>query len=157
MPKTRRELDREINEVLRPRSVAGRKATADDPVRSASRNSPADWFWAYHVASNEFLPSIAKGGLKPALHPHVEGIPVVFVEPDLEGVMPYHTRGKTTVLRFRTPGFGDTEDGETVLYSGSHRKMSPPDSPFVGGPGEYGVIPPQRLQMLRDKAFVWLI
>jgi hypothetical protein len=156
MPKTRRELDREINEVLSPRSGVARKANTGDPIRSTPRDSPADWVWAYHVTPNEFLPSIAKDGLKPERHPHVRGAPVIFVEPDLEGVLPYHIRSKTSVLRFRTPGFGDTEDGETVLYSGSQRRLSPPDPPFVGRPGKHGVIPPQRLQILRDNVFVWL-
>jgi hypothetical protein len=112
------------------------------------RETPRDWVWAYHVTPEGNLDSIAREGLKPNLHEHAPDIPVVFVEPDLEGVTPYYGEGMA-VLRFKTPGFGTTEDGEDVLFAG--------DPPFVGPPGEAGVIPPERIQILVDRKFRWLI
>lgn len=112
------------------------------------RETPRDWVWAYHVTLDRNLESIAMEGLKPNFHEHVPDIPVVFVEPDLEGVEPYYGEGMA-VLRFKTPGFGATEDGEDVLFAG--------DPPFVGSPGEAGVIPPERIQILIDRKFRWLI
>lgn len=80
-------------------------------------------------------------------------VPVVFVEPDLEGVLPYYGPG-IAVLRFKTPGFGTTEDGETVVFGGDG--VDVPDAPFVGRAGEPGVIPPERIQVLVGKKFRWL-
>ena len=87
----------------------------------------------------------------------MEDAPVLFIEPDLDGLSPYHHPGKTVVLRFKTPGFGTTEDGEAVIYGGSMRPGGPPEAPFVGAPGEDGAIPRERLQVLRGKQFQWLV
>lgn len=111
--------------------------------------------WAYHVTAEENLNSIAKGGLESALHAHVEGIPVIFVEPDIAGVEPYYREGMV-VLRFKTPGFGTTDDGESVIFGGSERG-GPPDPPLVGKRGEDGIIPPERIQILVDRKFEWMI
>ena len=121
-----------------------------------NRATPPDWVWAYHVAPVHALVQIQKQGLKPEWHPHVEDAPVIFVEPDVDGVLPYRKRG-TVILRFKTPGFGDTEDGETVIYGGSQRPNALPDAPLVGQRGEDGAIPPERIQiMLRDE-WTWLV
>jgi hypothetical protein len=112
------------------------------------RDTPKDWVWAYHVTSENNLDSIAREGLKPNLHEHVPDHPVIFVEPDLEGVEPYYGEGMA-LLRFKTPGFGTSEDGESVLFAG--------DPPFVGPLRADGVIPPERIQILVDRKFRWLI
>jgi len=113
-----------------------------------ARETPKDWVWAYHVTSQGNLDSIAKTGLQPNFHSHVPDVPVIFVEPDLEGVEPYYGEGMA-VLRFKTPGFGTTEDGENVLFAGDH--------PLVGPRGDPGVIPPERIQILVDRKFQWLV
>ena len=112
------------------------------------RDTPKDWVWAYHVTSENNLDSIAREGLKPNLHEHVPDHPVIFVEPDLDGVEPYYGEGMA-LLRFKTPGFGTSEDGESVLFAG--------DPPFVGPLGADGVIPPERIQILVDRKFRWLV
>jgi hypothetical protein len=89
------------------------------------------------------------------MHPHVADIPVIFVEPDLDGIAPYYRKGMA-VLRFKTPGFGSTDDGEDVIFGGSE-SGGPPDPPMVGKDGEDGVIPPERLQVLVGKRFQWLV
>jgi hypothetical protein len=104
------------------------------------------WVWAYHVTSERFIPSIAQHGLRPTIHQHVPGgAPVLFVEPDLAGVEPYWHPG-LAVLRFKTPGFASTEDGEDVLFGG--------EPPFVGDPG---AIPPEALFILVGKRFQRLV
>jgi hypothetical protein len=113
-----------------------------------NRKTPADWVWAYHVTPEEFLPSIAKEGLRPMPNRWAENKPVIFVEPDLDGVEGYRGEGIAT-LRFKTPGFGTTNYGESVLFA--------PDAPFVGKSGEDGVIPPERIQVLRGRRFGWLV
>lgn len=119
------------------------------------RSTPRDWVWAYHVTLRGNLESIIMSGLRPSLHAHVPDSPVIFVEPDIDGVEPYYTEGMA-VLRFKTPGFGTTEDGESVIFGGSERGGSP-DEPLVGAPGEDGVIPPEQIQILADRKFQWLI
>ncbi len=81
---------------------------------------------------------------------------MIFVEPELEGVTPYIAQG-IAVLRFKTPGFGTTEDGESVLFSGSEHENSPPDPPFVGEPGQDGIIPPERIEILQGQHWEWLV
>jgi hypothetical protein len=61
------------------------------------------------------------------------------------------------VLRFKTPGFGTTDDGESVIYGGSLRPGAPPDAPLTGLAGAEGTIPPKRLQVERDGTFEWLV
>lgn len=119
------------------------------------RTTPKDWVWAYHVTPEPNLPSIVQEGLRPYMHAHVEDIPVIFVEPELEGIEPYYGPGMA-ILRFKTPGFGTTEDGESVLFAGSE-EGGPPDEPFVGDAGEDGVIPPERIQVLIGNKFQWLV
>lgn len=119
------------------------------------RATPHDWVWAYHVTPETALESISMEGLKPNMHAHVPDFPVIFVEPDLEGVEPYYGHGMA-ILRFKTPGFGTTEDGESVIFGGSERG-GPPDVPLVGDSGEDGVIPPERIQILVDRKFQWLV
>jgi hypothetical protein len=119
------------------------------------RITPPDWSWAYHVTLEEFVGSIAKNGLRPAMHPHVSAVPVIFVEPDLDGIAPYYSEGMV-VLRFKTPGFGTTDDGENVIFGGSE-SGTPPDPPLVGRSGEDGVVPPERIQVLVNNKFRWLI
>lgn len=111
----------------------------------ADRETPKDWVWAYHVTPEEFLPAITRDGLEPTMHEAVEDVPVLFVEPDLEGSEPYYGPGMA-ILRFKTPGFGTTEDGEAVLFGG--------DPPFVSATGS---IPPERLQVYVDRKFRWLV
>lgn len=106
---------------------------------------------AYHLTLEVFLDSIAKEGLKLGWHPSVAEAPVIFVEPDLAGVEPYFQEG-AVVLRFKTPGFG-----ESVIFGGSVHEGHPPEPPLVGRPGDVGVIPPERLQILREGRFTWLI
>lgn len=118
------------------------------------RKTPPDWVWAYHVTPAQFLPSIVERGLQPNRHPHVEDVPVLFVEPDLAGVEPYWGPGMA-LLRFKVPGFGATEDGESVLFGGDGKGSVPP--PFEGAPGEAGAIPPEKLQVLEGKRFRWLL
>ena len=111
--------------------------------------------WAYHLTIEENLPSIARMGLKPHTHAHVEdNTPVIFVERDEEGLEPYVGPG-TANLRFKTPGFGGTPDGEDVLFGGPGRNDFP-DAPFVGGENEDGVIPPQRIQIKKKDRWYWL-
>lgn len=119
------------------------------------RQTPSDWQWAYHVTPQEFLDSISREGLRPTLHPHVSNVPVIFVEPDLDGVQPYYREGMA-VLRFKTPGLGTTDDGENVIFGGSE-SGGPPDPPLSGRRGEDGVVPPERIQVLLDKKFRWLV
>lgn len=119
------------------------------------RATPRDWVWAYHITPKTNLESIVISGLKPTVHSHVPDFPVIFVEPDLDGVEPYYAEGMA-VLRFKTPGFGMTEDGENVIFGGSP-VGGPPDAPLVGTPGEDGVVPPERIQILADRKFQWLI
>lgn len=119
------------------------------------RETPEHWKWAYHITSKTNIDSIVKGGLQPTFHPHVSDIPVIFAEPDLEGVMPYYEKG-TVILRFKTPGLGTTEDGETVIFGGSEGGGEP-DLPLVGKEGEDGVIPPERIQFLAGNKFDWLL
>lgn len=111
--------------------------------------------WAYHVTPKANIESILQDGLKPTMHAHVPDFPVIFVEPDIEGVEPYYTKDMA-VLRFKTPGFGTTEDGESVIFGGSP-VGGPPDDPLVGAPGEDGVIPPERIQILVDRKFQWML
>jgi hypothetical protein len=113
-----------------------------------------NWVWAYHVTLSSFLHSIAKEGLKP--NSSVKNCSAIFVEPDLAGVQPYVGTG-TAVLRFKTPGFSETRDGESVLFAGSTQEDGIPDAPFVGNPGEVGVIPPSEIQLLVDKKWKNLI
>jgi hypothetical protein len=113
--------------------------------------TPKDWVWAYHTAHEANLPSIQKEGLRPERHEHVEDAPVIFVERELEGLEPYITR-ESVVLRFRTPGFGGTEDGEDVIFGGpGSSREGYPDPPLVGPSGSDGVIPPDQLQVLVGK------
>lgn len=119
------------------------------------RTTPKDWVWAYHATPEQFIPSIAEEGLKPNRHPHVEDVPVIFVEPDFEGIEPYYDPGMAA-LRFKTPGFGTTEDGEYVIFGGSE-SGGVPEEPLVGEAGEDGVIPPERIQILVGKKFQWLV
>lgn len=121
-----------------------------------ARETPKDWVWAYHVTPESNLESIANEGLNPTWHPHVEDAPVIFVEPDVAGIEPYYQAGMA-VLRFKTPGFGTTDDGENVIFGGSQNDTRPPDPPLIGDEGEDGVIPPERVQILRAKKFGWLI
>jgi len=125
-------------------------------LKSTGRETPDDWVWAYHVTAEANLDSIVREGLKPQRHKSALDAPVIFVEPDLEGVDPYYTRG-TVVLRFKTPGFGTTKDGESVIFGGSERPDVPPDPPLVGGPGEDGVILAERMQIPRGRHFKWLV
>lgn len=120
------------------------------------RQTPASWDWAYHVAAEDLLGSISREGLQPNWHSSVLEAPVIFVEPDPDGIEPYYHEG-TVVLRFKTPGFGSTEDGELVIYGGARRPGDPPDAPLVGEPGSNGAIPPERLQILRNRKFDWLV
>lgn len=119
------------------------------------RTTPPDWKWAYHVTLQEFVEPISQVGLRPTMHPHVSDVPVIFVEPDLDGVAPYYREGMA-VLRFKTPGFGATDDGESVIFGGNERG-GVPDEPLVGKRGEDGVVPPERIQVLIDRKFRWLV
>lgn len=103
--------------------------------------------WAYHATKMEFVPSIQKDGLLPERHRHVHGEPVIFVEPEFDGIEPYMTEGVTVALRFKTPGFGMTDDGETVIFS-SPGPDGRPEPPIVGGRGEIGAIPPDQIQAM---------
>lgn len=125
---------------------------------ATSRETPTDWVWAYHVTPESNLKRIAIEGLKPNLHAHVPDIPVIFVERDIEGVEPYYGEGMA-ILRFKTPGFGCTEDGEDVIFGGPnpHDKEGYPEEPFEGEPGTDGVIPPERIQVLVGRKFKWLV
>lgn len=116
-----------------------------------------DWagVWAYHVTHKDLLASIKKEGLKPEWHRSADTI-VIFVEPDLEGVEPYIAKD-TVVLRFKTPGFGATDYGETVIFGGNEYENEYPELPLVGERGTDGVIPPERLQILKGKKFEWLV
>ncbi len=100
--------------------------------------------------------SIAQAGLHPTLHPHVEEMPIIFVEPDIDGVKPYYTKGMA-LLRFKTPGFGDTPDGESVIFGGSSPHTGYPEPPLVGEAGEDGVVPPDKIQVLVETKFEWLV
>ncbi len=142
MRKTSKQLNDEIAEAL---------------SNNTTRKTPSYWVWAYHVAPVSALSSIKAQGLRPEWHAHVEDAPVIFVESDREGVEPYYEPRKTVILRFKTSGFGTTEDGENVIYGGSLREGAPPDEPLVGNPGEEGAIPPKRLQVERSGKFEWLI
>ncbi len=124
-------------------------------LRVASRKTPPEWMWAYHATPKRSLPGISKHGLRPTWHTSVKDAPVVFVEPEVEGVEPYIAEGGATI-RFKTPGFGCTEDGEDVVFGGSANKVLSPDPPFVGKPGEDGVIPRERIQVLRGDRWGWL-
>lgn len=119
------------------------------------RETPRDWVWAYHVTPEKNLPSITVEGLKPTLHAHVPDFPVIFVEPDLDGVEPYYAEGMA-ILRFKTPGFGSTEDGESVIFGGNPTGGTP-EAPLTGAPGEDGVVLPERIQVLFDRRFRWLV
>lgn len=119
-----------------------------------NRETPKGWVWAYHVTLEQFLSSISEEGLKPTRHEALESAPVIFVEPNVAGVEPYWARGMA-LLRFRTPGFDSTDDGEDVIVGGDG--VGAPPEPLVGEPGEAGVVPPERLQVLVDKKFKWLI
>lgn len=112
------------------------------------RETPKDWVWAYHVTPGANVESILENGLQPNPHQHVDGESAIFVEPDLEGVEPYYGEGMA-VLRFKTPGFGTTSDGESVIFGGSE--------PLVGEEGDDGVIPPERIQILVGRKFQWMI
>lgn len=117
------------------------------------RTTPKDWTWAYHATPEYFLLSISLEGLEPASHPSTPEIPTLFVEPDLEGIEPYYAPG-IAILRFKTPGFGTTDDGETVLFGGDGAGEPPP--PFMGKSGEAGAIPPERIQVMVGRRFQWL-
>jgi hypothetical protein len=119
------------------------------------RATPRDWVWAYHITPKTNLELIVMDGLKPNFHPHVQDFPVIFVEPDLDGVEPYYAEGMA-VLRFKTPGFGTTEDGENVIFGGNPTGGFP-DAPLVGLSGEDGAVPAERIQILVDRKFQWLI
>lgn len=108
---------------------------------------PSNWVWAYHSTMLKFIPSIQKRGLLPERHRHVDGVPVIFVEPALDGITPYMEEGVTAALRFKTPGFGTTDDGETVIYSAPGEDGRPQD-PLVGKRGQIGHIPPERIQTM---------
>ena len=125
--------------------------------KTTARQTPSHWVWAYHVAPKSALPSIKTRGLRPHWHAHVEEAPIIFVEPDREGVAPYYEPRNTVVLRFKTPGFGTTDDGESVIYGGSLREGAPPDKPLVGNPGTDGTIPPMRLQIEQSGKFEWFV
>jgi hypothetical protein len=111
-----------------------------------------DWVWAYHTTTKANLESICQYGLCPTWHEHVEDAPVIFVEPDVEGLEPY-VDADSVVFRFKTPGFGTTEDGEAVIYGGPGRSGRP-DPPFVGDVGSDGVIPPSNLEILYKRRWV---
>ena len=111
-----------------------------------ARETPSGWAWAYHVTPLAFIPTIECGGLRANMHAHVDE-EALFVEPSFEGVEPYLAQG-VVVLRFKTPGFASTEDGEDVLF--------PDDDPFVSVAGER-VIPQERLQILDGNKFRWLL
>jgi hypothetical protein len=131
-------------------------------VSHFSRETPDFWRdWAYHVTSIDLLESIAQHGLRPEL-PRDENAyvgPVIYVEPDLENVLVYHHPEKTAVLRFRTPGFGELDNGEAVLFGQSEYEDGYPEPPFVamGPPGESGIIPAVRLQILDRGKWRWLV
>lgn len=109
----------------------------------ARHGVPPDWVWAYHATPEQFLPSIAVEGLRPSAHA-AAGEEVLFVERTLDGLEPYYGPG-IAVLRFKTPSFASTEDGEDVLFGG--------EPPFEGGPGG-SAVPPDRIQILRDRRFI---
>lgn len=71
--------------------------------------------YAYHATIREFLPAIAKGGLRPSFNSDL-GEEVIFVEPVYEESEVYLEPGRGVMLRFLVDGFGDTPDGEFVLY-----------------------------------------
>lgn len=71
--------------------------------------------YAHHVTLTEFLPSIREKGLLPQRH-RSSREPVIFVEPDEGEAGIYHEPGKTSMLRFKVPGFGSTRDGESVIH-----------------------------------------
>jgi hypothetical protein len=117
------------------------KLYESSPSKNPSQNEIK---WAYHATPKEFLGSIRRKGLRPSPHAHVpEGEAVLFVERDLAGLKPYLGSG-IVVLRFPTPGFGSTDDGEDVLYGG--------DPPFVGS-GD-GAIPAELIEIMRDGVWV---
>lgn len=124
-------------------------------MKPTARATPKDWVWVYHGTPEKNLNSIVKHGLKPTPHEAVDGAPVIFVEPEIEGIEPYYFDGMA-ILRFKTPGFASTDDGESVLFAGSERGDIP-DEPFVRGAGEDGVIPPERIQILVGRKFEWII
>lgn len=116
--------------VLRSRKAlyklwAARKKLADDELSLNERIAPRVgdlWIkenvgpiYAYHATLKEFLPSIARDGLKASFHDGL-GESVIFVEPDFENAAVYLERGRGAMLRFPTNGIGDTPDGENVIY-----------------------------------------
>lgn len=112
---------------------------------------PKDWVWAYHTTHRANLPSIKTEGLRPGWHEHVQEAPVIFVERDVEGLEPYVGEG-SVILRFKTPGFGATEDGEDVIFGGPGvSREGYPDAPLVGPSGSDGVIPPDRIEVLVEE------
>lgn len=128
-----------------------------NPVAKLSRQHPREdqyWVWAYHTTHQDLLPQIAATGLQANWHEHVEDAPVIFVEPTLEGLAPYIDKN-SVVLRFKTPGFGSTEDGEDVIFSEESRGTF--SQPLEGTPGEPGYVPPERLQLLVGREWRWLV
>lgn len=122
-----------------------------------SRETPEWPEWAYHVTSLELVDEIAAKGLKAEPNAKANDEPVIFVEPDLDGVLPYHHPGRTAVLRFRTPGFAELDNGETVLFGKSEYSDGYPDLPLVGDRGGVGRVPPERLQILHKGKWRWLL
>ncbi len=80
----------------------------------------------------------------------------IFVEPSVEGVQPY-LEPNSAILRFLSPGYGETEWGDYVVYGGSQYENQIPDAPFVGAPGTRGAIPPEELEILTAEGWVPLV
>lgn len=110
---------------------------------------PEDWVWAYHTTPGFNLASIKASGLRPEWHSSVPDAPVIFVERDLEGLDPYIHQG-SAVLRFKTPGFGATQDGEDVIFGGPGASGRP-DAPLEGSVGSDGMVPPDRIEVLDER------
>jgi hypothetical protein len=87
--------------------------------------------YAYHVTLAQFIPAIAKEGLRPHFSSSA-GEDVIFVEEDEKEAAIYMEPPRTVMLRFEVPGFGSTEDGEAVVYN---------------------VVPPQEIEV--KQAGVW--
>src|SRR3990172_1035417 len=90
-------------QILQVCVAVGAQVIVVEEDKRMDRTSPPDWDWAYHTTLEEFVEPISKNGLRPTMHPHVSKIPVIFVEPDLDGIAPYYREGMA-VLRFKTPG-----------------------------------------------------
>lgn len=79
-----------------------------------------------------------------------EGELGIFVEPTLEGVSPYISED-TVVLRFRSPGYGESEWGDYVVYGGDSTGSGRPDPPFLGVLP--GAIPPELIEILAEEGW----